>query len=164
MSEKLILKIAKQLYADIIEVPSKDYQDAMYDFYDNRQFVDFTLQQDRMAQRMFKSRYPNAQVKTLTNGNVYLKYIDTDDSIVILALLSKYGKLKREDAIDANEILNQMVEQLRSGKRIETSCNEQSLALLRRLKKLDNAIKINKVHDFGNIMGVGQWSHYIVQI
>ena len=164
MSEKLILKIAKQLYADIIEVPSKDYQDAMYNFYDNRQFVDFTLQQDHMAQRMFKSRYPNAQVKTLTNGNVYLKYIDTDDSIVILALLSKYGKLKREDAIDANEILNQMVEQLRSGKRIETSCNAQSLALLRRLKKLDNAIKINKVHDFGNIMGVGQWSHYIVQI
>jgi hypothetical protein len=59
---------------------------------------------------MFKSRYPNAQVKTLTNSNVYLKYIDTDDSIVILALLSKHGKLKREDAIDANEILNQMIE------------------------------------------------------
>lgn len=162
--EKLILKIAKQLYADIMEVPSQQYENAMYDFYDNRNFVDFTLQQDHIAQNMFKRRYPNAQIKTLTNGNVYLKYIDTQESIVILALLSKHGKLKKEDARDAVEILNQMLNQLRNGKRIETSCNAQSLALLRRLKKLDNRIRINKVADFGNIMGVGEWSHYIVEI
>lgn len=162
--EKLILKIAKQLYADIMEVPSQQYENEMYNYYDNRQFVDFTLQQDHMAENMFKRMYPNAQVKTLTNGNVYLKYIDTTQSIIILALLSKYGKLKKEDARDAVTILNQMLEQLRNGKRIETSCNAQSLALLRRLKKLDSRVKINKVHDFGNIMGIGQWSHYIVTI
>lgn len=162
--DKLIFKIAKSLYADIMNVDPKQYQDAMYNFYDNKEFVDFTLDQDRMAQRMFKMRYPNSQVKTLSNGNVYLKYIDTDESIVILALLSKHGKLKKEDARDAVVILDQMIDQLRSGKKIETSCNAQSLALLRRLKKLDNRVKIEKVHDFGNIMGVGQWSHYIVTI
>lgn len=162
--DKLIFKIAKSLYADIMNVDPKQYQDAMYNFYDNKEFVDFTLDQDRMAQRMFRMRYPNSQVKTLSNGNVYLKYIDTDESIVILALLSKHGKLKKEDARDAVVILDQMINQLRSGKIIETSCNAQSLALLRRLKKLDNRVKIDKVHDFGNIMGVGQWSHYIVTI
>ena len=81
----------------------------MYNYYDNKQFVDFTLQQDNMAEQMFKRRYPNSQVKTLTNGNVYLKYIDTDESIVILALLSKTGKLKREDLRDAFQILNEMI-------------------------------------------------------
>lgn len=162
--DKLILKIAKSLYADIMDVDSKEYQDAMYNFYDNKQFVDFTLDQDRMAQKMFRMRYPNSQIKTLSNGNVYLKYIDTDESIVILALLSKHGKLKKEDVKDAIVILQQMIDQLRNGKRIETSCNAQSLALLKRLKKLDNRVKINKVMDFGNIMGVGQWAHYIVTI
>lgn len=151
-TSQILFKIAKILNSDYQQVDNKQYEDAMYDFYDNKQFVDFTLSQDHMAENMFKRRYPNAQIKTLSNGNVYLKYIDTDESIVILALLSKYGKLKKEDAKDAIKILNKLIKELENGKRIETSCNAKSLALLRKLKKLNNNVKIQKVASFGNIL------------
>lgn len=160
--DKLLLKIAKSLYADITQIPSEQYENAMYNYYDNKQFVDFTLANDYMAENMFKRMYPEAKVKTLTNGNAFLKYIQTDQVIVLLALLSKSGKLKKQDCKDAIQIQNYILSQLRSGKRLQTSCNAKSLALLRRLKKIDNRIQINKVADYGNIMGEGQWSHYIV--
>ena len=157
-------KIAKQIFAAITQTDSEQYEKAMYDFYDNKRFVDFTLQQDYMAERMFKQRYPESQTKTLTNGNTFLKYIETKDKIIILALLSKNGKLTKEDLRDAISQLNFMLDKLYQGKTIETSCNNKSLPLLKRLQKMQPRVKINKVHDFGNIMGVGQWSHYIVTI
>lgn len=160
-----IIKIAKQLFADIVNVENKQYENAMYNYYkDNKQFVDYTLQQDKFAERVFKQNYPQAVTRTLTNGNVFLKYIETNEVIAILALLSKSGKLKKEDMFDANQILTKLVSFLQQGKRIETSANSKSLALLKRLKKLNNNIKIRKVGDFGNIMNVDNWSHYIVYI
>lgn len=157
-------RIAKAIYSEIINVDNTQYEKAMYDFYDNKNFVDFTLQSDRQAIRMFKRMHPQAEVKTQTNGNVFFKYIETDQSMIILALLSKTGKLSRQDLRDALTTLNLLLQKLYEGKYLETSCNAQSLRLLNRLKKMDNRVKIRKVHDFGNIMGVGQWSHYRVSI
>jgi hypothetical protein len=65
-----------------------------------------------MAERMFKRMYPEAQTKTLTNGNTFLKYIETQDKIIVLALLSKNGKLTKEDLRDAISQLNFMLDKL----------------------------------------------------
>ena len=52
------LKIAKQIYAQIVQIDNKEYEKAMYDYYDNKQFVDYTLKQDNYAEQMFKNIYP----------------------------------------------------------------------------------------------------------
>ena len=160
MLDNKCFKIARQIYAAVTEVDTKQYQKAMYDFYDNKQFVDFTLNSGASAQRMFKRMYPQAVVHTLTNGNVYMKYIDTNQKIILLALLSKNGKLDRTDLQDGIQQLNFLLDQLYQGKVIQTSCNNKSLPLLKRLKKMDNRVKIQQTMPQQNIMEQGTWAMY----
>lgn len=170
MNSKQLIKIARQLYAQFKQLPDdKEYQQVFRNYYHQngigsqeeiQNFINITLESDMSAQRMFKRMFPQATVHTLTNGNVYMKYMQMNDRIILLALLSKKGKLTKEDAKDAIEQMNFLLQKLRNGKYIQTSCNNHSLPLLKRLQKLDPSVKIRKITPDYNVSGQGTWANY----
>ena len=175
MNSKQLIKIAKQLYAAITQLTNdEEYQQVFRNYYHQngigtqeeiQNFINITLQSDINAQRMFKRMFPQATVHTLTNGNVYMKYMQMDDRIILLALLSKNGKLKPSDGKDVIQQMNLLLQKLKVGKFIQTSCNSNSLPLLKQLQKLQRKnsgkpIKIEKISPDYEVSGQGTWANY----
>lgn len=156
-----IVKIAKKIKADATEVPVDEYYNTLHNYYEgDKDFVNFTIYNDKIAEQLFLDANPKAKVKTKTNGNTFIRYIETKEAYIILGLIARGGKLGKSDLKDALAYIEELKEVLKSGKKIVTSCNEKSRKLLERLKKeFGGRLVIEKMAEID--LSQGKWENLI---
>jgi hypothetical protein len=74
-------------------------------------------------------------VEKSDSGNLIAQWAEKGDEIYIIGILSRHGKMRREDLDDLREWLDRMTEALFQGKTIITSPNEISGMFIDRIEK-----------------------------
>jgi len=152
---KIKRKLDKQRSLKSAEQTSQEaYEEALLKNY-SPDFLKEIEQGDQIAEETF------GQPATIeTTGNLYVKYIETDDAVVILGINSKTGKLERSDVPDLKVWIELLEEKIKEGKTLYTSMNENSKKLI------DNIMKRNpsfKYQEAGRIeFPEGEWVNVII--
>lgn len=100
--------------------------------------MDLIRSGDEMAMNYGRSlgSDPVQHVEVGDNGNILIKWIDTERAIFILGIISKTGSIGRADLADMNEWIDRLIEEVKKGKMIHTSVNQSSRLLLERIKRM----------------------------
>ena len=125
------------------EISTEEYKDALINYYQDEEFVNTILTSEMMAFRM--SGGSEIKTEKSDNGNLIIRWIDTQDTIYFLGIITKSGRLKPSDMSDIRDWINYFVEEISSGKNLMTSPNELSKKILdkviTRLEK--NGVNLN---------------------
>lgn len=111
-----------------------------------------------MSKSLVLSLYPNAKQYTekSQSSNFIVQWIESEHEIFIVGLVTRLGKLTREDTADVYEAINKLIDKMQEGKTLITSPNMKSIRLLEKVKKIaaDRGININIEIDYmGNAIG-----------
>jgi hypothetical protein len=136
----------KELNEKIRTSTLKEY-DAVLDTMYKPEFVEIIKDTDKSSEQ----HYGKSQIET--TGNVYIKFIDTPQVIFILGMISKEGRLTREEAIDMKSWIGRLEDALKKGRRVMTSLNKFSGPFINRIIKRNPDIKMKRLGGFENDEG-----------
>lgn len=138
------MKSYKQYLSDLVteakEVPVEDYNDLLKSIY-SKEFSDLILSQDELLSDMM-GKDPTVE----TTGNLYVKYLETPNDAFIIGLLSKSGKMKRDDVDDFKIWKTRLTKALEKGKTVYTSVNKFSRPLINKLIKDYDVTSMGKLN------------------
>jgi len=108
---------------------------------------------------MFLNAYPDAEkyTKKSDSGNFYVQWLENDDVVAIVGIVSETGRMERKDYSDFLEFVDMLLEKLQNGKKVMTSPNRKSLLLINKIKKMaerarDMTLHINSTA-LGSVLG-----------
>lgn len=99
---------------------------------------------DRMAERDIGVK---PEIIKSDSGNVFVKFIEGEDKILLLGIISKTGKMTKEDIPDMIEMYDILIEKINNGKDVYTSGNNNSMKLIKGLIRRAKQNKINLKYD-----------------
>lgn len=135
-------------------VSQEQYVNLLNDHYPT-EFVDNIVYHDSMAERTFGKK---AVIES--TGNLYVKYIETNNKIVVLGMDSELRKMIREDAQDMRNWITTLESKINAGKVMYTSINENSNRIVERL--LSNNPNFKK-KELGRVsFEQGEWVNIVV--
>jgi len=111
-----------------VQASNTEYIDAVRNFYKNDSLVSLIQQGERMAMGMSSGGIENIQKSDY--GNVIVKWIENQSAIFLLGIISKTGRLKKDDIKDINIWLSDLADKIKDGKELYTSPNKVSEKLL----------------------------------
>lgn len=87
---------------------------------------------------MFMDMYPNTKkhTKKSDSGNFYVQWLENDDTIAIVGIVARSGKITKEDYPDFLEFIDMLLDRLSYGKMVLTSPNRKSSALIDKIEKM----------------------------
>jgi hypothetical protein len=113
----------------------KEYDKSLLNNY-NKDFVKTINKYDKMSEDMIGTK-PIIE----TSGNLFIKYIETKDSIYVLGMSSNKGRIERSDIKDMNLWLDKLEKKIKEGKVVYTSTNSNSENFINNLLKKNPSFK-----------------------
>lgn len=123
----------KDCLLEIKKSSKKEYETLTKDYYKDKKFLDLVLQGDDTAKFLTK----NNDIKTekTDSGNIIIRYVEGNNNVVILGMISKKGKMERDDIKDLKEWMGRLKEKMKDGYDVYSSFNELSRPLFDRIKE-----------------------------
>jgi len=134
------MKTYKQWLTEAKQVSVEEYNDLLKSIY-SPEFSEMILSQDEMLSDMM-GEDPTVE----TTGNLFVKYLETPNEAFIIGLLSKSGKMKRDDVEDFRIWKTRLIKALDKGKEVYTSVNKFSRPLINKLIKDYEVTSIGKLN------------------
>jgi hypothetical protein len=123
--------IYKNMLTEAIRSTNEEYYDAVEKHY-NKNLVELIKSQDKMAEMMFQS---SIETYKTNDGSLIVRYIDSDEAIIVLGIVSVPGVEKTNYMRDLFSWIDQVILKLKEGKTLITSPNKLSEPLLRQIIK-----------------------------
>jgi ankyrin repeat protein len=128
----------------------KEYRESLMNYYKgDSELVDMILQGEDSAKMQFNS---DIQTRKSDSGNLIVRFIEKGHNLGILGIISKKGKVIKEDVNNLKSWINELVDKIEKGYNIYTSANEISKAILEKTIKLAEQkgikVKIQKAGGF----------------
>lgn len=139
MKKELLKRIQELANINEMAQPASDeeYYSAVSDFYKDENLLNIIKQGEQMAMQMSGDVSSNTQ-KT-DYGNVIVKWLENDEAVFLLGIVSKQGKITREDVPDLNIWIDELISKIEEGKILYTSPNKISERLIRKvIKKIES--------------------------
>jgi len=142
----------------------KEYFDAVSIHY-NDELVDYIKQGEQMACQMAHTR--NITTEKTDSGNLLIRYIKTNQYLLILGAVAISGRMNREDITDMNKWINTAVDLLDDDIIIMTSPNELSEPLIKKVIKIaeKRGIELDIHKQDINMFqhDTLTWKHYVIR-
>lgn len=113
----------------------KEYQEFFDEFYGKHLEPDEFKKLRRTAIGTEQTLGLRPVVEVSDSGNVTVKWAETDDDIYLIGILTKTGKLVKEDAPDLNEWIDRLTDKIAEGKSLVTTPNDVSILFVNRIKR-----------------------------
>jgi hypothetical protein len=112
----------------------KEYFKAIEDYYHSDELIGHI----RVGEDQAKHITGNSTINTekTDNDNVIVRWIEGNDTIVVLGIVSKTGKIERKDVSDLKKWMALLSDKIEEGKTVYTSPNNLSKPIL--MKVIDN--------------------------
>jgi len=160
----------KKFYNESIKSTDKEYNEYLDNFYKNSKLLDknqveYLKSLAKSSEIIFNPK--NIKIEKSDNSNLIVRWLEQDNYIILLGIISKAGRLVKSDIKDLNIWINKLSSKLIDEHKILlTSPNEISSLMLKHLK--DNIIKAGKQYkqvDLGNDVQLGdspylRWKTY----
>jgi hypothetical protein len=165
MNKKLINRILE--LSGLVEdkdTTNDEYYTAIEQYYSPR-LLDIIKSGESMAKRMTGSG--SLITKISDNDNVMVRWVEGNNTLVILGLVSKIGKIFKSDLPDISKWSDYLIKKIEKGFTIYTSPNDLSMPILNKiLKKADKmGIPIEKNVMSGSFSDSGQtWTTLQIKI
>jgi hypothetical protein len=134
------------LFEAIRKAKTKEY-DAILDQTYTPEFAKIIKDCDKASEQQF------GKADIETTGNIYIKFIDTPRVAFILGMISKEGRMTREELEDMKIWIKRLEDALNEGKKVMTSLNKFSTPFINRIMKRDPEVKMKKLGGFENEEG-----------
>lgn len=118
---------------EIKKATYKEYLNATKNYYDDDDFMELIIQGDDVAKHLTGNS--NLKTEKTDSGNVIIRYAEGNNNIVILGMISKKGRMVREDLIDMKEWLGKLKQKMKDGFYLYSSFNENSRPFFDKIKK-----------------------------
>jgi hypothetical protein len=106
------------------------------------------------------------QTEKTDDGNLIIRYYEDDEQVIILGMISKTGRLNRNELVELQEWLGRLKEKMKEGVPVISSMNQLSMPIFNRIvKQLESeGFEVNKT-EFNKTRLAGQeWTTYIFQV
>ena len=126
----------KEIITEIQKSSRSEYDEFFDDFYQDKLSkadYDFLMYNSKGSEQMLGLKKFN--VEKSDSGNIIVQWSEKDDIVYIIGILSRTGKVTRDDVDDMHEWLEKMSKALLDGKTIIASPNEVSILFINRLEK-----------------------------
>jgi hypothetical protein len=121
----------------------------------NKDFIDTINEYDELAEQQIGKK-PIIE----TSGNLFVKYIETNDAIYILGINSKSGRMQRSDVEDMNKWLDKLILKIKQGKKVYTSTNSNSEKLINNILKDNPSFKKEELSK--EVFNEGTWTNIVI--
>ena len=108
----------------------KVYFNAIEKYYNDKELVEFIKQGEEMAIQMSKGEIVT---EASTGGNLLVRYIDSEQGVFILGVVSKSGKMNKNDIKSYHKWVKELLILLKKGHPILSSPNKLSKPLLNKI-------------------------------
>jgi hypothetical protein len=126
-----LILIYEKMLTEAIQSTDNEYYDAVEKHY-NKNLVQMIKSQDKMAEMMFGV---SIQTYKTEDGSLIVRYINLEEAVVILGIVSVPGVFKTNYMKDLFRWIDQIIEKLKEGKTLITSPNKLSEPLLKQIIK-----------------------------
>lgn len=139
---------AARVMAEAFEVPREEYDELLDKYWGkDGNFANSVKRGDEAIESMV------GPAVVESSGNVLVKYTETEQAMYVFGMLSKSGRMTKEDQPDARLWLNRLAKViLKQGKTVLTSLNQFSRPMIDNLRKHNPEIQTYVVHES---IGVG---------
>jgi len=125
----------------------EEYKKALLDYYKDKEFINELLSYDRQS----SSHYGKSKIES--SGNILIKYIENNDYVIIQGMISKTGKLNRNDVSDMREWLVKLEMSIQNGKTLLTSVNNFSGPFIEKLLRNNPSFNVEEMGKMSNQYG-----------
>lgn len=162
MFNQLLKEIYQTMVVESVESSDKEYYKAVEQHY-SKELVNMIKSQDKMASMMFGS----IQTYKTNDGSLIVRYVDSEDALVVLGIVSVPGVKKTDYMKDLIGWIDEVINKLKEGKTLLTSPNKLSEPLLKQIiKKAQRKgmdLEVNKSGPTLDDPKTGQvWTSYII--
>ena len=132
----------------------EEYDDSLKTTYDN-DFINTISEYDDLAEQQIGIK-PTIE----TTGNLFVKYIETNDAIYILGINSKSGKMERNNIEDMHNWIKKLEDKIKQGLKIYTSTNSNSEKLINNILKRNPSFKKEELGK--ETFNEGVWTNIVI--
>jgi 5-hydroxyisourate hydrolase-like protein (transthyretin family) len=132
----------------------EEYNKSLETTYDS-DFINTINQYDKLAEQQIGKK-PIIE----TTGNLFVKYIETNDAIYILGINSKSGKMERNDIEDMHNWIKKLEDKIKQGLKIYTSTNSNSEKLINNILKRNPSFKKETLGE--EVFNEGSWTNIVI--
>jgi 5-hydroxyisourate hydrolase-like protein (transthyretin family) len=132
----------------------EEYNKSLETTYDS-DFINTINQYDELASQQIGKK-PIIE----TTGNLFVKYIETNDAIYILGINSKSGKMERNDVEDMHNWIKKLEDKIKQGLKIYTSTNSNSEKLINNILKHNPSFKKEELGK--ETFNEGVWTNIVI--
>lgn len=116
---------------EIKQSSEKEYTDALKDYYQDDTLMNLVLASEEMLGQFIDTS--NIQTEKTDDDNLIIRYYEDEDQVIILGMISKTGKLARNELVELKVWMGRLKDKMKEGVPVISSMNNLSMPIFNRI-------------------------------